>query len=328
MRVFVTGGTGLLGNTILRQLCDQGHQTRTLVRRPPDPEVFEGISTDFVEAELDDSATLQQAIAGCDAVIHSAGLIHLGWKRGQESMRVNREGTRHLVTCCLKHDCKLVHVGTVNTLAVGSRTLAADEETPLDHAGGQTPCNYVVSKRAGVQEVLDGVTRGLRAVIVHPGFMLGPWDWKPSSGRMMLEVGRRWRPVAPTGGCSVCDSRDVAAGTLAAMERGGETGRQYILAGENWDYQRLWTEMAVRMGRRPPLFRVGPLMRFAAGLGGDLWARATGREGDLNSAAIRMSSLYHWHDSTRARETLGYRTRDVAESLDASAAWIKERHFR
>lgn len=326
MQIFVTGGTGLLGNTILRQLSDRGHRSIALVRTDPAAAVFEGLDTQQVSGDLFDVAVIEQAIRQCDVVIHAAGMIHLGWTRTDESMRINRDGTRAIVDACIKHDRRIVHVGTVDTLAVGSKGVAANEETPLDHAGGQVPCDYVLSKRAGVEEVLAGVRRGLRAVIVHPGFMLGPWDWKPSSGRMMLEVGRAWRPLAPAGGCSLCDSRDVAKTTIDAIAHGGDSGRQFILAGKNLTYMQVWTEMAERMGRRPPVMRLGPLQRLVGGWGGDLWAKISQREGDINSAAIRMSTQYHWHDSSRAIAELGYQTRDYKESLDASAQWVKTYH--
>ena len=64
----------------------------------------------------------------------------------------------------------------------------------------------------------DGVAEervGLDAVIVNPGFMLGPWDWKPSSGRMLLEVAQGIAWLAPQGHFSVCDVRDVVAGILS-----------------------------------------------------------------------------------------------------------------
>ena len=210
MRIFVTGGTGLLGNNVLRQLDEAGHQLISLVRGEPDEKVFGGIRTEFARGGLNDIDVIDQSVQGCDAVIHSAGLIHPGWCRMEESMRVNRDGTRVVGEACLKHDAKLVHVGTVNTLGLGDRDHAADEETPLDNAGGQIPSAYVLSKKAGCEEVRKLVAKGLRAVLVHPGFMCGPWDWKPSSGRMMLEIARKWAPVCPSGGCSVCDPRDVA----------------------------------------------------------------------------------------------------------------------
>ena len=326
MRIFVTGGTGLLGNTILRQLTESGHELLSLVRGQPDPNVFEGINTDFTIGGLLDEEVIDDAVSRCEAVIHSAGLIHIGWKRLEESMQVNRDGTKVVVDACLKHDRRLVHVGSVNTLAIGTRDAPSNETTPLDQAGGQLPCTYVVSKRAGVAEVQRGIGRGMRAVLVHPGFMLGPWDWKPSSGRMMLEVGRGWKPIAPSGGCCVCDSRDVAAGTIAALDADVENGRQYILGGENWRYFDLWAEMAKRMGTRGPIMPAGPLQRWLGSAGGDLWSKIAS-EGDLNSAGVRMSSMFHFHDSTRARQELEYQTRDVAETLDEAADWLKSHHM-
>ena len=177
MRILVTGGTGLLGNNILRQLDTNRYQLLALIRSEPHNEVFQGIDCQFVSADVVQQQAIDSAVSQSDAVIHSAGLIQLGWSRLVESMQVNRDGTRYLVDACLKHHKPLVHVGTVNTVAIGCKTGPSNEETPLAHQGGQIPCSYVTSKRAGVDEVLKGVKQGLDAAIVHPGFMLGPWDW-------------------------------------------------------------------------------------------------------------------------------------------------------
>ena len=327
MKVLVTGSTGLLGNTITRQLVDQGHECVALVRDLTDTQPFVDLPIQPIQGDLGSIDVIDQAMDQCDAVIHSAALIHLGWQRLDESMQVNRDGTRAIVQACIKHNCKLVAVGTVNSLAVGSREAVADEETPLDNAGGQIPCSYVQSKRAAMEEVRRGVAGGLRASIVHPGFMLGPWDWKPSSGRMILALAKNWTPIAPSGGCSVCDSRDVAAGTIAAIDRGGDDGRQYVLAGHNWMYRKLWDEMSERLGTQKTVMRAGPLQRWIGGTAGDLFAKVTGKEGDMNSAAVKISSQYHWYDSSRAVTELGYQIRPAEESLDAATTWIKERHL-
>lgn len=328
MRIFVTGGTGLLGNTILRQLAAQGHDLIALVRSEPDKGVFDGIKTDFAKGDLSDKETIYAATQGCDAVIHSAGLIHLGWKRLEESLAINRDGTRMVVDACCKYHVPLVHVGTVDTLAVGSRGDVADETTELDRNGGKIPCSYILSKRAGVDEVLVGVDRKLRSVIVHPGFMLGPWDWKPSSGRMIVEVVKAWRPIAPSGGASICDSRDVATGTIAAMQRMLENqipsdGRQYILAGENWTYYELWKEITSRCDVRGPIMPAGPAQRWIGRVAGDVISKFSKTEGDFNSAAVRMSSQFHWYDSSRAKDELGYRSRDPSLSIDDAIKWLR-----
>ncbi|WP_146525866.1 NAD-dependent epimerase/dehydratase family protein [Novipirellula artificiosorum] len=327
MRVFVTGGTGLLGNAILRQLEQAGHHTLTIVRSKVDKGVFDGLATERINGDLFDADGIERAVSVADAVIHAAGIIHLGWTRMDESMRVNRDGTRKIVEACLAHDRKMVHVGTVDAVAIGSRDQPSDETTPITRATQQVPCSYVVSKRAGVDEVAKGVQRGLRAAIVHPGFMLGPWDWKPSSGRMIVEVSRVWRPFAPRGGCCACDVRDVAAGTIAAIERGGDNGRAFILGGHNVTYFELWKQMAERMGRRGPVIRTGPAALWVAGKAGDLWTRWSQVERDLNSAGVRMSSMFHFHSSNRAIAELGYTVRDLSITLDDAADWIRKHHM-
>jgi dihydroflavonol-4-reductase len=117
--------------------------------------VFEGVDTEFVSGDLLDRDLITKVVQDCDAVIHAAGLIHLGWKRLRESMRVNGEGTQIMVDACLQHGCKLIHVGTVNTLAVGTQEQPADESTPYDNAGGQIPCSYVLSKNARVEQGME-----------------------------------------------------------------------------------------------------------------------------------------------------------------------------
>ena len=327
MRVFLTGGTGLLGNNILRQLSDLGHQVDCLVRGEPEPGVFDGTRAELVRGDLHDQSTIADAVEKADAVIHSAGLIHIGWTRLEESMRVNRDGTQSIVKACLRHNRKMIHVGTVNTLAIATRDTVSDEMTPLEVGGGQVPCSYVTSKRAGVEEVRKAVAEGLQAVIVHPAFMLGPWDWKPSSGRMLLEVGRAWRPLAPSGSNSVCDCRDVAAATIAAITADVQNGREYILAGHNLRYVKLWRQMAAKMNKRGPVMPAGPGQRWIGGMGGDLWTKCTGTEPDINSAAIGMSSQTHSYNSSRAIAELGYQIRPLDETLDDAVEWIQTHHM-
>ena len=234
--------------------------------------------------------------------------------------------TRLIAEACLQHDRKLVYVGTVNTLAIARYDTVSDETTPISYEGGQVRCSYVLSKRAGVEEVSSAVKRGLRANIVHPAFMLGPNDWKPSSGRMVREVGKKWRPACPRGGNSVCDVRDVAAATIEAAILNVQNGREYILAGHNIRYIELWNEIAHRMGVRGPLFRAGPLSLWVTGKLGDLKAKVTGSETEVNSAAIAMANQTYAYDSSRAIEELNYRIRPLDEIFDYAIAWLKQHH--
>ncbi|WP_164100887.1 NAD-dependent epimerase/dehydratase family protein [Candidatus Laterigemmans baculatus] len=324
MRILVTGGTGLLGNNAVRQAIEAGHQVVALVRsRESAARCFEGLDVELATGDICDSEAVRRAAVRCDALIHSAGLIHIGWRRMQEAMEVNEVGSRNVAQVARQNGLRMVHVSTTNTLAIGQPHAPADETTPGD---GQIASTYVLSKRAAEAAVEEEIAAGLEATIVHPGFMLGPWDWKPSSGRMLVEVARRPAPLAPRGGCSVCDARDVAQGLLAALER-GQTGRHYVMAGENWTYFRLWREFAKIGGRRGPVCWIGPRFSWIPGGLSDLATRFSGREGDLNSAAMRTSQQMHWYRSDRAEAELGYRSRPALESIRDAATWFRDRGY-
>lgn len=327
MKAFVTGGTGLFGNTILRQLTGRGVSALSLVRNDPAAEVFDGIDTELIRGNLFDRELIDDAVSRCDVVIHSAGIIHLGWTRLDESMRVNRDAVKVLADACIRHNRRFVLVGSVNTLATGTLDSPSNESTPITDQNDQTPCVYVVSKRVGVEEFRRRLELGLKGFVIHPGYLLGPWDWKPSSGRMVVEIARKPVLFYPLGGCSVCDARDVAAATIRAIESGRDDGREYVLAGENMSYRTLWTEMALRLGRPAPRFPVGRFNRFLGSLIGDLKPRLGGREGDINSASIQMSKLLHYHDSTRARNELNYTNRPISQTLNESVQWINDVHL-
>lgn len=323
MPILVTGVTGLLGNNVVRALLEQGETVRVLARQNCDPRPLEGLDVEVVRGDLRQADQVHQACRGVRAVVHSAAHVHIGWSGLEIARQVNVEGTRHVAAAARDAGVKMIHVSSVDALGVGSPDTPANEESPVQ---GKVQCPYVVTKRESEQVVLEAVDQGLDACIVNPGFMLGPWDWKPSSGRMLLEVARRFTPAAPTGGCSACDVRDVAAGILAALDQ-GQSGRRYILAGENISYFDLWELFAEVTGSKPPRMRFGPLMRALGGGWGDFMSKLTGREGDVNSAAIAMSSLFNYYSSDRAKAELGYQPRALRSSVEDAWQWFLEHGF-
>ena len=319
MTTLVTGATGLVGNNVVRMLCRSGESVRVLVRETSDPRPLADLEVEVVTGDVCDAASVRRATAGVSGVVHAAAQVHFGWS-GLESQRaVNVEGTRHVAIAARDANAKMIHISSVDALGIGSPDSPADEESPRE---GKVPCSYVITKREAEQAFLDEVSRGLDGVVVNPGFMLGPWDWKPSSRRMLLEVRRRFTPFAPTGGVSVCDVRDVAVGILAALDRGA-AGRRYILAGENLTYFDFWKRIAAVTGGTAPICRAGPLLRIIAGRGGDVIGKLTGREPDVNSAAVGMSNLYHYYSIARAQKELGYVVRPLEESITDAWNWFQ-----
>lgn len=323
-RVFVTGGTGLLGNCIVRELAARNIATRVLCRKGTSTEAFDGLDVDIVFGDLASPELLSEYTQGCNAVIHSAAMIHIGWHKLDTSRKVNVDGTRHIIDACLTNYAKLIHVSTVDTLPA-----ALDYKRPIDEGAldgtPKTACSYVVSKQEAEQEVRHAIkSRKLDATIVNPGFMLGPFDWKPSSGRMMLEVNKAPIIAAPPGGCSFCDARDVATAIVNAIDL-GRCGESYIVAGENLRYQELWQMMLKATGRQRTVYRLGPAVKLAGSVidAANRWLPI--KEGDVNGAAIAMGSLNHFYDSSKAEKELNYARRPAEETLRDAWEWLSTR---
>ena len=320
MITLVTGATGLLGNNVVRLLLARGESVRVLVRESSDPRPLEGLDVETARGDVRDAAAVRRACDRVDVVIHAAGLVHVGWSRSGLHQAINVDGTRNVADAAGIAGARMIHVSSVSALAMGTRKEPADEETPIH---GQIPCPYVLTKRQGEQVLLRRVADGLDAVIVNPTYMFGPWDWKPSSGRMLLAAATRFTPCVPGGGNNFCDVRDVADSILAAVES-GKTGRRYILGGENMTYLRAWRLIARLAGRRGPWFPMGPLVRIATGRIGDLLGYFTGRESDVNSASMGSAGRYQYYRSDRARAEIGYHSRPVQETVEAAWEWFRE----
>lgn len=319
MTILVTGPTGFVGNNVVRRLLERGEQVRVLVRDSADPRPLDGLDVEVVRGDVCDTESVKRACSGVSAVVHAAGIIQLGWSGLARSRDINATGTRNVAAAAREAGAKMLHVSSANALAVGTKDKPLDEDSPRV---GFIPCTYVVTKHEAELAVLAEVERGLHAPIVNPGFMLGPWDWKPSSGRMLLAVAKNFVPLAPKGGCSVCDVRDVCDGMLAALDR-GQSGRRYLLCGQNLTYLEIWRMMAEISGGKGPLFRAGPILRAIGGWLGDAQTHLTGREPEMNSATVKMSGQFHYYTSARAERELGYTCRSPRESIEAAWEWFQ-----
>jgi len=320
MRTLVTGATGLVGNNVVRLLLARGREVRVLTRDASNMRSLEGLDVEHARGDVRDADSVRQAVKGVGLVIHSAAHVHIGWTGLDLARAVNVEGTRNVAEAARAEGIKMVHVSSIDALGVRPLSDPATEDTPPDNG---VLCPYVVTKREAEQVVLEAVGRGLNATIVNPSFMLGPWDWKPSSGRMLLQVAKGRGVFAPLGTNNFCDVRDVAEGILLAAEQ-GQPGRRYILGGETLSYFQAWRLFAHVTGSWPPLLPAGPLIRIAAGKVGDLLTRMTGRESDVNSAATTMSASQRHVTSARAQAELGYNPRPVREAVETAWAWFKE----
>lgn len=230
MKVLLLGATGLLGHNVLSRLMDEGHQVVALVRCA-DGIRLERQGWETVTGSLLDYNTLENAVAGCDAIINCAGTTDMSLRKYEDYLPVNRDLCGLLVRLMNEHGIStLVHASTVNTIGYGSLSHPADESAPMQppFKGGF----YADSKCEGEKIILSAATELRHVVVVNPGYMIGPYDVKPSSGRMLVAAYRKPLMLAPKGGKAFVHVDDVARAMVNALTQGNNGGRYIVVGGD------------------------------------------------------------------------------------------------
>lgn len=323
MKILVTGATGFLGNNLVRRLIQDQHQIVTTIRATSDLRSLDGLGVEAIHANLTDAVSMAPVLEDVELIIHSAAMIHLGFSRRESSLAFNVGSTETLAQAARRKGIRMIQISSVDTLPAAINDVVVDEQT---QGQMKCECSYVVSKRAADDAFRDEVRLGLDGVIVCPGFMLGPNDWKPSSGEMLLTVARTPLFFAPGGGCSAVDVRDVAEGIVAAIEF-GRAGETYILGGENVTYFDLWSRMAKAVGCWPPRRKMRNWFAHSIGKVGDAFSKFSKNELVVNSAALQMGQLQNWYSSEKAVRELGYRIGDVDVAIEDSWNWFKAHDY-
>lgn len=320
VKVAVTGATGHLGAHLVPLLLSHGHDVRALVFDAP--EILDGLDVETVEGSVLDPSALRRLMTGVEVVFHLAAVISVQGDPDGRVATTNVGGTRNVVEAAIECRVKrLVHVGSIHAFDLTRREGPIDETSPRV---GEKGAAYDRSKNAGEKEIRRGMDRGLDAVIVNPTGILGPLDYRPSlMGRSLLDFYNRRIPTRIDGGFDWVDARDVAAGAVAAAER-GRAGENYILSGA-WrsitDVARVtervtgvpvprW-KVSVAMARRClPVTRL--LSRFV-----DL--------PPVSEESLAALDANGEISSAKAREELGFATRPPEESIADAYACFRTR---
>jgi len=322
MKVLLLGATGLLGHNVALALLDKGYEVVALVRPSsrfcPPPEAADSIER--VEGSLLDEDSLVSAAQGCDAIVNCAGTTDMSLLGYEDYLPVNRDLCRHILSLMERSSIRrLVHVSTANTIGYGAPDAPADESSPM-----QAPFSssfYARSKREGEELLLQAARdhADWHVVIVNPGFMVGPYDVKPSSGQLLLAAYRKPLMVAPLGGKSFIAVSDAAVATVNAI-MDGVSGSRYLLTGENASIRDFYALQKAEMGYRQCLLVLPGFLVSMAGFLGDM-LRALHIRTQLSSVNVRQLMVREYYSNDRARRDLQLPQTPLATAVRQFFEW-------
>jgi dihydroflavonol-4-reductase len=323
MTTLVTGATGFVGSAVLRKLVDAGHAVRVLARPASDRGNLAGIDCEIVTGDLIDPASLRDAVAGCDTVLHVAADYRL-WVPDPEALdRVNIQGSVDLFRAAADAGAtRMVYTSSVATLGLHKDGTPADEETP------STVADMVGAYKRSKFKAEEAVTalirdEGLPIVIVNPSAPIGPRDIKPTpTGKMIVDAAAGRMPAYVDTGLNVAHVDDVAEGHMLALEK-GVAGERYILGGENMTLHEILGVVCAHVGRRPPRVKLPHDLLLPVAYGAEAVARVVGGEPMVTVDGIRMAKKMMFFRCDKARAALGYAPRPAVEAIRDAVDWFR-----
>jgi uncharacterized protein YbjT (DUF2867 family) len=237
LSVFLTGGTGFVGRHVARRTAERGHRLRALVREPASAGSLTELGAELVEGDVTRDEGLDEAIAGCDVVIHLVGIIR---ERPPEQTfeNVHTRGTRRVLEAAQRAE-------------VGKFFL-------MSALGAKTDGTAYQRTKYEAEEVVR--RSGIPYVIFRPSVIVGP---EGEFTRLLLRVVRLLRliPVIGDGRYRLqpVDVADLAEALVQAAERENLRNESFDIGGPHkLTYNRLLEIICEELGLRRRLVHVSP----------------------------------------------------------------------
>ncbi|MDR0356066.1 MAG: NAD-dependent epimerase/dehydratase family protein [Deltaproteobacteria bacterium] len=309
MLVLVTGAGGFVGSHVVRQLLDQGHEVRAMARRRISPD-WAG-KVELRQGDLADMESLRAAVAGADAVIHTAARSGI-WGHLAEYMENNVMGTNRIMEAARQAGVKhFIHTSSYSVVHSSDSQEGVDENKPYSL---DVDAPYAYSKMLAERLVLTANNPAFRTVVLRPHLVWGPGD--PNIIPRLVERARKGRLVLFSGGPYMVDATyvdNVAKAHALALEKlaaGASIGGEAFFIGQDEPQDvNVFINKLLEAVKAPPAKRrvSKKLGRAAAKTIEGVWKIFDFmKEPPTTVFAASQMSASHWSNLQKAKNLLGY----------------------
>src|SRR3954470_10235442 len=318
MRALVTGATGKIGNAVARQLAERGDEVVALVRTPAKARELLPNGIELAQGDVGEPASIRAAAERIDAAFNCMGLFEQWFADPGVFDRINAQGARNLVAAAREAGARrVVHTSTFDVFHAPQGGAVSESEV----ADYSKDTAYERSKQLAERLVLEEAERGIEVVIANPSSVYGPGPWQGTGlDRAIRDAIRKRLPATPPGGMTLVYVDDVAAGHVAAFDR-GKPGQRYILA-DGFASMRELISLAVQeagRGRVPPAMPLG----LAKGLarGGEAVSRLIKRPPLLGTGQLTFLMWQARASNEKARTELGVEFTPLPDGVARTVRW-------
>ena len=308
----VTGATGNLGNSVVRELVKNNRNVRCLVRDINKSSQILPSSVEIVHGDLTDEKSIQKAMKGVKSVFHAGGLPEQWFKDESIFEKVNTLGTKYLIESALKE--KVTRFIYTSTQDVFDLTQNEFDETTRNP---EISCSAYERSKILAQQLIDKavIEEGLPAISLHPVAIYGPVISKPTGmTRLIDELINNKIPVLLKGGFPIVFNQDAAKAHILAEQK-STIGEKYILTD---DYYTL-NEITIKVNQIYPSAKVPKLMpdfiaTLIASIGEPI-SKLTGKPSLITKSELKVLRRKGRPNGMKIRKKLGWKTTPFQKGL-------------
>lgn len=313
MHIFMTGGTGFIGQALVTRIRERGWTLKVLVRDPQAAAsrwlAKQGAT--LVAGDVTVREGLTAALAGADVLIHNAGIYEFGVDRAAMARMnaVNVDGTDNMLGAAHAAGVpRTLYVSTAWALGPSGYPPAAsickDERSPHD---GRFMAAYDRSKAKAHEVALRWREKGLPLVIAMPNAVVGPNDHSVFGYFLRLVMLGAMPPVAWGGDAVYCPVAvsALAEGLCLAVEK-APAGEDYLFCGESVSIREIFSIWGRKTGcRTPRWYWPRGFMRTQMALMEPI-QRALGLPAFMSRESVDASRAHLDYSSGKAQRDLGW----------------------
>jgi dihydroflavonol-4-reductase len=316
-RVFLTGGSGLIGGALATRLVERGDELVAMARSGAGERALAARGARVVRCDTLDEDAMASGMAGCELVYHVAGVNTMCPTDPATLFHVNVRGAEAAVRAAARAAvARVVLTSSAASLGEPAGTVGSEDSA---HRGSYLSV-YERSKREGELAAFAAARRArVELVSINPSSVQGPGR-TGGTGRIMIAYLNGRLPAFLDTHISLVDIADCVQGHLLGAEH-GVPGQRYVLNGATLSSREALDIVAELSGVRHRVrFLPPPVAAVAGGLVEGAF-RLRGRPPPVCREMVRTLVHGHRYDGSRAARELGLRYTPVVETFRRTIEW-------
>jgi len=321
MKILVTGSNGLLGHHVVMQLLEKQHDVTVIVRSRKKI-FFDLTKVNVVEGSFTNEESLRTAAQNCDAIIHIAAVTATNLVRYTDYKRVNVDGSALILKVANELIIKnIVFVSTANAIGYGTIHHLSDERAGIEYPFSES---FYAQSKVEAEKLFVQAAKSIdnHIIIINPTFMIGAYDVKPSSGKLMLMGYRRKWVFVPKGGKNFVATADVAVAVCNALTD-GKSGERYLASGVNITFKEFYEIQSRVWGYKQKVIVLPDLLLELAAKFGDLLQKM-GIKTDLCSRNVNQLLICECYGNAKAQKVLRMPVTPIDRAIKEALYWFQK----